>query len=249
MLYQGNCLEKMNEIEPQSVDMILCDLPYGTTCCKWDTVIPFDKLWEHYNRVMNPQGVIALFGVQPFTSLLIASNIEKFRYEWIWEKENTTGFLNCGYKPLRKTEDILIFSNGTIGSLSKNKIRYFPQGVVEINKEKKNNPNSSWRKNKGYPEKGNKLNSDEAFVQKFTNYPNNILKFARDKNLVHPTQKPVALCEYLIKTYTKEGETVLDNCMGSGTTGVACKNTNRKFIGIELDKEYFEIAEKRIGQS
>jgi site-specific DNA-methyltransferase (adenine-specific) len=154
--------------------------------------------------------------------------------------------LNVSYAPLKFTEDICIFSKCTVGSCSNNPIRYNPQGVIEINKRKRNNPNSNWRENKGYVSKNNKLNSDELYFQKYTNYPNNILKFSRDKNNIHPTQKPVALEEYLIKTYTKEGELVLDNCSGSGTTAIACHNTKRNFICIEQNTEYYEKSLDRL---
>jgi site-specific DNA-methyltransferase (adenine-specific) len=245
-LYNADCLEVMPTFPDKSIDLILCDLPYGTTSCKWDIIIPFDKLWEQYERIIKDDGIICLFGNQPFFSLLIASNIKLFRYSMIWEKDGPTGFLNANYKPLSIYEEIAIFSKGTVGSLSKNKIKYNPQGVIEVNKVKKNNPKSSWRKNKGYAAEGNVLNSDKEYKQRFTNYPNNILQFCRDKDAVHPTQKPVELLEYLIKTFSDEGDLVLDNTVGSGSTGVACKNTNRDFIGIEKDPDFFKIAEDRV---
>lgn len=245
-LLNGDCLELMKEIPDKSIDLILVDPPYGTTCLKWDNVIDFKKMWQHYERIIKDNGIIAMFGIQPFTSMLITSNLNLYRYSWVWQKDTATGHLNANYKPMQITEDISIFSKGTVGSLSKNPITYYPQGVTVINKTKKNNPNSTWRKNKGYDSMNNVLNSDKEFVQKYTGYPNNILEFARDKNAVHPTQKPVALLEYLIKTYTNEGELVLDNCMGSGSTGVAAINTNRSFIGMELNEKYFNIAKERI---
>lgn len=239
----------MKDIPNKSVDCIISDPPYGTTALKWDNIIDFKLMWGQYKRIIKDNGVIALFGIQPFTSLLITSNKEMYRYSWIWKKNTATGHLNANYKPMQITEDINIFSFGKIGSLSKNPIIYYPQGVTEVNIEKRNNPNSNWRRNKGYESMGNKLNSNEPFIQKYTGYPNNILEFARDKGAIHPTQKPVALIEYLIKTYTNEGEVVLDNCMGSGTTGIACINTNRKFIGIELREDYFNSAKNRIEES
>ena len=250
-LYKGDCLELMKNIPDKSIDLILCDLPYGCgkTYNKWDKSIPVNKLWDEYNRVIKENGIICLFSQEPFTSELILSNKAKYRYKWIWKKESPIGFLNANYKPLGITEEICIFSNYTVGSASKNKIRYNPQGVIEINKKKRNNPNSSWRKNKGYSVGSNILNSNKPFIQKYTNYPVEIISFARDKERYHPTQKPVALLEYLIKTYTTERETVLDNCMGSGSTGVACVNTNRNFIGIELDNTYYDIAKNRILQN
>ena len=245
-LYNGDCLEVMKEIPDKCIDMILADLPYGTTACKWDIIIPFEPLWEQYKRVIKDNGIIALFGMEPFTSLLITSNLSMYRYSWVWKKETPTGHLNANYKPLNITEDVCIFSKGTVGSLSKNPIKYYPLGLKEVNIQKKNNPNSTWRKNKGYNSINNILNSDKPFIQKYTGYPNNILEFKRDKEKLHPTQKPVDLLEYLIRTYTKTGETVLDNAMGSGSTGVACVNTNRNFIGIELDETYCNIAKERI---
>ena len=245
-LRQGDCLEVMKDIPDKSIDLILCDLPYGSTALKWDKIININALWEEYKRIIKSNGIICLFGIQPFTSMLISNNLEMYRYSWLWKKETATGHLNANYKPLNITEDICIFSNGTVGSLSKNPIIYYPQDLTIINKEKRNNPKSNWRKNKGYDSKNNILNSNKSFTQKYTGYPNNILEFKRDKCEYHPTQKPVALLEYLIKTYTHENDVVLDNCMGSGSTGVACVNTNRNFIGIEKDERYFEIAKQRI---
>lgn len=244
---KGDCLELMKEIPDKSIDLILCDLPYETlNGFAWDKNLDSKLMWEQYKRIIKDDGIICLFAMQPYTSLLIASNIEMYRYNWIWKKDSATGFLNANYKPLGITEDICVFSNGTVGSLSSSPIRYYPQGLIELNALRKNNPNSNWRKNKGYSEKTNKLNSEEEFVQKFTNYPTNILEFERDRCIHHPTQKPTTLLEYLIQTYTKEGEVVLDNCMGSGSTIIACINTNRKYIGFELNDEYFTTAEKRI---
>lgn len=242
----GECEKELGNIEDKSIDCILTDLPYGTTALNWDKCIDMNILWEQYERVIKDDGVIALFAAQPFTAMLITSNLNLYRYSWIWEKESPTGFLNASYAPLKKTEDICIFSKGKVGSLSKNPIRYYPQGVIEINQTKRNNPNSNWRKNKGYNSMNNKLNSDLPYVQKYTNYPINILKFARDKNAIHPTQKPVKLLEYLIRTYTKEGEVVLDSCSGSGSTAIACLNTNRKYICIEKDEEIWKKSIERV---
>ena len=246
-LLQGDCLELMKQVPDKSIDLILCDLPYGTTALKWDKVLDKNKLWEQYKRIIKDNGIICLFGAQPFTSMLIASNLDMYRYSWLWKKESATGYLNSKYRPLQITEDIVVFSYAKVGSLAKHPITYHPPGLVEVNIVKKNNPNSTWRKNKGYDSMNNELNSDKEFIQKYTGYPNNILEFPRDKNTVHPTQKPVALLEYLVKTYTNEGDTVLDNCMGSGSTGVACQNTNREFIGMELDEKYYKIACERLG--
>lgn len=245
-LYHGDCLIEMNKIKDKSVDLILTDLPYGTTCNSWDCIIPYDKLWEHYNRIIKDNGTIVLFATQPFTSTLICSNLQMYRYSWIWEKESPSNFLNSAYCPLKKTEDICVFSKATVGSLSKNPIRYYDNSKIDC--MKRNNPNSTFRKSQGYESMGNKLNSNEYYVSK-TQCLTNILKYKRDSENYHPTQKPIELLKKLISLYTKENELVLDNCMGSGSTGVACCTTNRNFIGIELDDNYFEIAKKRIEES
>lgn len=236
-LYQGDCLEVMKQIPDKSVDMILCDLPYGATVCKWDTIIPFDKLWEQYNRIIKDNGAIVLFGQEPFSSKLRLSNEKMYRYDWIWEKERGSNVLCVKWMPFKVHENIMVFY--------KNKPKYNPQMRNRDGRAiKPNHPKdgkigalicSSGLTPKPYQDNGKR-------------YPKSIIKFNRDilvSNL-HPTQKPVALCEYLIKTYTNENDTVLDNCMGSGTTGVACKHLNRNFIGIELDLNYFEIAKNRI---
>ena len=227
---QGDCLELMKEIPDKSIDMILCDLPYGTTACKWDTVIPFNPLWEQYNRIIKDNSAIVLFGSQPFTTELNHSNLKMFRYEWIWIKNNSTGFQLANKRPLKKHEIISVFY--------RKQPTYNPQGLQvygKINRRKSTGDNLS------------EMNNNE-YIQRFTNYPTQILEFGYDKEKLHPTQKPVALLEYLIKTYTNEGDVVLDNCMGSGSTGVACINTNRNFIGYELDEHYFQIAKERLEQ-
>lgn len=234
-LLQGDCLELMKGIPDESVDMILCDLPYGTTACKWDEIIPFEPLWEQYERVIKDNGAIVLTASQPFTTKLIASNYEMFRYNWVWEKSYSTGFMNANKMPLKNIEDVLVFY--------KRLPTYNPQGIIEINKTQVRKKD---KKTTIYSDMGLK---EGVYTQKYTNYPKQIIKTNVKEKTIHPTQKPVVLFEYLIKTYTNEGETVLDNCMGSGTTGVACKNLNRNFIGTELDKEYFEIAKKRIAEA
>jgi len=224
-LMQGDCLELMKNVPDQSVDMILCDLPYGTTQNKWDSVIPFEPMWAQYKRIC--KGAIVLTSTQPFTSALVASNSRDFRYEMVWEKSSVTGHLNAHRRPMRVHEDVLVFSDFAPP--------YYPQGLKPYGKTKKRGNNGT-----------NFGKSGTENYQEFTNYPRSIIRIANDSKPVHPTQKPVALMEYLIRTYTNEGETVLDNCMGSGTTGVACVNTGRKFIGMEQDAKYFEIAQKRI---
>lgn len=245
-IYNMDCLIGMKKIDDKSIDMILCDLPYGVTALKWDKIINFEELWKQYERIIKNDGIIALFSNEPFTSLLIKSNLKLFRYKWIWKKESPTGHLNANYKPLNITEEISVFSKATVGSLSKNPIRYYPQDIKEVNIPKKNSKNSKWRKNKGYNSMNNILNSNKPFVQKFTSYPNNILEFKRDKRKFHPTQKPIELLEYLIRTYTSEHDLILDNCIGSGSTAIACINTNRDFLGFEIDENYYKIAEQRI---
>ena len=261
-LYQGDCLVEMNKITEDSVDLILCDLPYGTTDRKgikdkgdnrllaWDTVIPLDKLWEQYKRVLKPNGTVVLTADQPFTSQLIVSNIDWFKYEWIWKKRKTTGFLLANYRPMKQTEDIVVFSPAGAAAASRNggNMTYNPQGLIEKKVKKKNNAKrlGKFLHNPEHMGAGNKLLHDTEYEQKYTNYPSEMIEFGLDKNIIHPTQKPVALMEYLIRTYTNEGEVVLDNCMGSGTTGVACVNTNRKFIGIEMNDNYFQLASDRI---
>ena len=224
-LYHGDCLEVMAQLPDNSVDMILCDLPYGTTACKWDTVIPFEPLWAQYRRIAKRNAAIVLTASQPFTTALIASNMREFRYCWVWEKSLKVGFQNANRRPLKNHEDVCVFG----GSL------YQPQGLQVYGKENKRG---------GVGEFSSSVNT-QKYTQKYTNYPVSVLKIASEVGL-HPTQKPVALMEYLIRTYTREGEVVLDNCMGSGTTGVGCANTGRQFIGIEREPKYFTIASERI---
>lgn len=226
----------MQEIPDGSVDLILCDPPYGTTACSWDSIIPFDKLWEQYNRILKPNGAVVLFSAQPFTTQLIASNRKAFRYCWYWVKNQPTGFTYARYQPMRKVEDICVFY--------KKMPTYNPQGIQAIvggkaRQKKATERDSVYRNN-------TLLN---AYTPRFKNYPKNVLQFNCERGF-HPTQKPVALLEYLVKTYTNEGDTVLDNCMGSGSTGVAVRRVGgRRFIGIEQKQEYFEIAQKRIEEA
>lgn len=242
-----DCIEGMKQIQDGTIDCIITDLPYGTTCCPWDCVIPFEPMWNEFRRVINRNGIIALFATQPFTTALIASNMNEYRYSWVWEKDSPNGFLNANYAPLKITEDICIFAPfSTVGSLSKNPIKYNPQGVKIVNRKKRNNPNSTYRASQGYKVGGNKLNSDEEYTQKYEGYPTNILRFKRDINSFHPTQKPVDLIRYLILTYTDMGGVVLDATIGSGTTAIAAIREKRHFIGFELNNEYFEKACKRI---
>lgn len=236
-LYKGDCFDVMKQIPDKSIDMILCDLPYGTTHCNWDSPINLEKLWEHYKRIIKPEHAIVLFGQQPFTTRLISSNYEWFKYCWTWEKNRCPNFMMAKYAPLKTTEDLIVFSDGKINTNTKNKMVYYPQGLIEVNKSVTSNV-----KKEGV----NIYNClNKSYVQKNSNYPKNILKFDTENGL-HPTQKPVPLLEYLIKTYTLENEVILDNCMGSGSTGLAAKKLNRDFIGIEIDDNYFNIAKQRI---
>jgi len=245
-LIQGDCLEKMKDIPDGSIDMILCDLPYGITACKWDTIIPFEPLWAQYKRLIKDKGAIVLTASQPFTSALVMSNPNMFRYEMVWEKSKVTGFFEAKNKPLVNHEIILVFSKNKYSNGAKNKMNYFPQGTVPLNKVIR--PSLRGDKDKiGHNFQGPSTMNE--YIQTDTNYPRSVVKIKSEHKTSHPTQKPVALFEYLIKTYTNKSETVLDNCMGSGTTGVACKNLNRNFIGIELDPNYFKIAEKRINEN
>jgi len=240
-LIQGDCLELMQNIPDKSIDAIITDPPYGTTACKWDSIIDFELMWEQLNRVIKPNGAIVLFGSEPFSSALRMSNIKNYKYDWIWSKKMTGGFANAKYKPMKAHEEIIVFSN--------NVINYYPQMIERTEKElkrfaykSKETTKSEHRSCKG--KTGNRFENKIKYPSTVINI-NGIVNSSKEK-VKHPTQKPVALMEYLIKTYTNEGETVLDFTMGSGSTGVACKNLNRGFIGIELDKKYFDIAKKRI---
>lgn len=244
-LYQGDCLDIMPTLPAASVDLVLCDLPYGTTACKWDAVIAPARLWPEYIRVTKSNAAVLLNGSQPFTSALGASNLSMLKYAWVWEKARPTDFLQAKHKPLKGFEDILVFY--------RERPVYHPQGTTAIDRAVKNTGTKARGRN------GSKDNADHSFhgtvtgadendcyKQTVTGYPRGIIRFAQDSNALHPTQKPVALMEYLIRTYTNPGDTVLDNCMGSGTTGVACVNTGRSFIGIEKDPGYFTTASARI---
>ena len=233
-LIQGDCLEKMKDIPDGSIDLVLTDPPYGTTACKWDSIIPLEPMWEQLKRIIKPNGAIVLFGSEPFSSFLRISNIKDYKYDWTWNKVKPGAFAIAKYRPLGNTENISVFAS--------RKHKYYP--IMEEQKPRTgkiyaSSDSASVKYNDGVERKYDKK------------YPKTLITFsnADQTGKVHPTQKPVALMEYLIKTYTNEGETVLDFTMGSGTTGVACKNLNRNFIGIELDPEYFKIAEKRINEN
>ena len=237
----------MKGIPDGSVDMILCDLPYGKTASRWDKPLPFDELWKQYQRIIKGNGAIVLFGSEPFASSLRLSNPGMYKYDWVWIKNNATGFVNAKLKPMNKHEVVCVFSKGKTANGNANNMPYYPQGLIPFGKEvrsgnKKGKDNTYWRPSL-------KSSNEGGYVQQYTNYPTTLLRFDKPSKATHPTEKPVPLLEYLIKTYTNPGDVVLDNCMGSGSTGVACVNTKRMFIGMELDKEYFDIAVRRIAEA
>jgi site-specific DNA-methyltransferase (adenine-specific) len=229
-IYKGDCLELMKSIPSGSIDAIITDPPYGTTACKWDSVIDFDLMWEQLNRIIKPNRAIVLFGSEPFSSALRMSNIKNYKYDWVWQKNRATGVLNAKKQPLRCLENISVF----------NVKQYNPQGLKAYGKKSRNSKKDSDVYGEG---------QTKTYIQKFTNYPKQILKFNSVQRTQHPTQKPIALMEYLIKTYTNENETILDFTMGSGSTLVACQNTNRNGIGIEQDEGYFKTAWRRLEQN
>jgi site-specific DNA-methyltransferase (adenine-specific) len=235
-LRNGDCLELMQDIPDKSIDAIIADLPYGTTACKWDSILPLDKLWNEYKRVLKPNGVIVLTGSEPFTSILITSNLYDFKYNWIWKKSKATGFFDAKKRPLNDYETISVFysKTPTYNPQMRKADKIYKRGFVKR------------KKSDCYGNEKDFIQVDSGY-----RYPKRIIEIgnADTRGILHPTQKPVELMEYLIKTYTNENEIVLDNTMGSGTTGVACVNTNRSFVGIEMDDKYFEIAEKRINDA
>ena len=238
-LMHGNCLDRMKEIPDGSVDAIICDPPYQTTSCAWDSIIPLDQMWAELKRVIKPNGAIVIFGSQPFTSILGASNVAWLKYSWYWRKTRATGHLNAKKMPMKNVEDILVFY--------KRPPTYNPQGVVECDINQHNSMSHSLRGKTTDPTSVVTGGIEfKPYKQTLTNYPRQILEFASEGKTVHPTQKPVALLEYLIRTYTNEGETVLDFTHGSGSTGVAAVNTGRKYIGVEMDNHYFNISKDRI---
>ena len=248
-LYKGDCLIEMKKIESNSIDAIITDPPYAKTKGRWDSVIDLDLMWIELKRIIKPNGAIVLFGNEPFSSKVRCSNLDEYRYDWKWVKNRATGFPNCNYRPMNKYEDIMVFSkaNASTGG-KKNSMEYYPQNLIVSNKVKKNTPKRHGliQKDTNNVGENNILMQPTEYVQKYTNYPNNVLNFDCDSKYVHPTQKPVLLMEYLIKTYTNENETVLDFTMGSGTTMLACKNLNRNGIGIEKDPQYYAVAVARV---
>ena len=242
-LIQGDCIEKMKNIESNSIDLICTDLPYGTTKCKWDIIIPFEELWSEYIRLIKDTGAIVLFGKEPFSSQLRVSNLDMYKYDWIWVKDTKSNFMQANHQPLNNVELISVFGKGYVREIKdKVMMTYNPQ--FSEGKEYKLPKVSKTTDLFGENHKNGVYKHYDRDTSK--RYPYNIIQFNMDRPKVHPTQKPVALLEYLIKTYTNECDTVLDSCMGSGTCGVACKNLNRNFIGIEKEEKYFNIAKKRL---
>ena len=245
-IYNMDCLEGMKMIPDKTVDCIICDLPYGTTACAWDSIIPFDKLWEQYKRIAKDTAPIVLFAAQPFTSALIMSNIEMYKYNWIWRKDSGTNFLAAHHQPLKITEDICVFGQAAITESKKGVyLAYNPQMRKGFDpykcKSGAQKKDTAMVRGKCQAQDGGTLTISDG-----SRFPINVLEFAREGNTWHPTQKPVDLLRYLVLTYTNEGDTVLDNCMGSGTTAVACVREKRHFIGFELNEEYHKKAVKRV---
>lgn len=243
-LILGDCLEKMKDIPDCSVDMVLCDLPYGTTACKWDVVLPLNKLWEQWKRVLSHQGSVLLFGTEPFSTRLRMSNMDWYKYDWIWHKPSTTGFQHAKNMPLRDYEIISVFSGAAMGHeslLGNKRMIYNPQGLIEINKVAKRHPEYEFGTIVGH----RKSHKTEV-LRKYTNYPRMVLEFPKDPENYHTSQKPVALLRYLIRTYTNPGGVVLDNTMGSGSTCVAAAIEDRNCIGIEKEEKYYDIAVERM---
>lgn len=252
-LFHNDCIEELKNIASDSIELILCDLPYGSTKCKWDKIINIEKLWIEYRRILKkPTGVIVLFGQQPFTTKLISGNYDWFKYVITWKKNKTTQFLLANYRPMKSTEDIIVFSPGGAASASKTtgNMTYNPQGLIPKTVIKKNSQKRIGKmlNQEHHLGKNNKLISDSEYQQNYTNYPKDIIEFNIESSTIHETQKPVDLLEYLIKTYSNIGNTVLDNTMGSGSTGIACLNTQRNFIGMEIEQKYFDLATQRINQ-
>lgn len=250
-LIKGDCLVEMQNIPDKSIDCIICDLPYGTTACKWDTIIPFDKLWEQYNRIIKDNGAICLFGSEPFSSMLRMSNLKMYKYDWYWVKSKPNGFQHANNKPMKTVETISVFSKSPMGHkslLGDKRMVYNPQGIKENGMKKVKESSHRGNTMGGDGNKSSRPNQVGREYMSYTNYPFDVLYYNNitGSNCIHPTQKPTALIEYLIKTYSNEGDTILDNTAGSMTTAIAAINTNRKCICIEKDDKYFEIGSERV---
>lgn len=238
IIYNEDCLEGLKKVPDKSVQLIICDLPYGTTDLEWDSIIPFEPLWEQYERIIEDNGAIVLFASGTFTNKVLNSNPSLYKYKWIWVKTKSTNFVNAKNKPMSAFEEVLVFSKGNTANGSKNKMLYNPQGLVKYNKIVSGGVITTQHV-------GHRPSHKDSFVQEYTNYPNDILYFPSESNVIHPTQKPVSLIAYLVKTYTNKEDIVVDNCMGSGTTAVACIQTGRKYIGYETDKVYYKKSMQR----
>ena len=245
-IYNTDCLEGMKLLNDKSIDMILCDLPYGTTACKWDSIIPLGDIWKQYKRIVKNNKSIVLTATNPFSSMLVMSNLDWFKYEWIWTKSRALGFTHCKNKPMGKHESILVFSNGKVKHFGQpNRMIYNPQNLKSHGKLVNGSKDCiADRSGHRFARPSNK-----EYIQEFTNYPTTILDIPNEGLVQHPTQKPLALFEYLIKTYSNKGDLVLDNCMGSGTTAIACKKLGRNFIGFETSKDYCDIANQRLKET
>lgn len=235
-------------LDPASVDMILCDLPYGTTACSWDTVIPFEPMWAAFKRVIKPRGAIVLTASQPFTSRLVCSNLGMFKYSWFWNKVTPTGFISAKCQPMRQVEDVLVFSLGGANNGNRIPMVYYPQGLKQSNAIKTNSTTAGGLtlRDGGHVGPNNALNRNITYLQEWEHYPSNLLTIPRDSYKIHPTQKPVALFEYLIRTYTQPGELVFDPCVGSGTTAIAARKCGRHFICGDSSAEYVKVANDRL---
>lgn len=240
LLLEGDCLEKMKTIDTGSVDLILCDLPYGCTDCKWDVAIPFEDLWEEYHRILKPNGNVVLFGTEPFMSKVISSNPKEYSHQWYWKKNHKTNGINARKQPMRCIEEIAVFICNKPKGKAVSKPIYNPQGVIDLEKPRYKNERKN---NQGTVYTGVK---PKLYKQTKTGYPHQFLEYPTEEKRFHPTQKPVELLRYLVRTYTNRGGVVLDNCMGSGSAGVACVLEDRSFIGIEMDHKCFKIARERI---
>lgn len=244
-IYNCDCLDGMRKLDNDSIDLILQDPPYNTTACKWewDIMIKIEEFWTQWKRIIKPNGAIVMTASQPFTSKMVMSNLKMFKYEWIWCKSRAVGFPNAKNKPMNKHENIVVFSKGDCANRCKNLMRYNPQGLVEINKKVNGTKACKGDINgHGFARPSHK----KERVQQYTNFPNTQLTIPNDGNTIHPTQKPIALFEYLVRTYTNEGDTVFDGFIGSGTTAIACIRTNRNYIGMELNLEYVKISQERV---
>jgi site-specific DNA-methyltransferase (adenine-specific) len=243
-LFNADCMDILPLIPDKSVQLILADLPYGTTACKWDSIIPLEPLWEQYKRIIKDNGAVVLFGAEPFSTMLRISNLEWYKYDWIWVKSRKTGFLNSKNRPLNQNENISVFSKFITAAGNENIMLYNPQGLIEINKTRHGDKNKCSADFEGH--NYYRKSQSKEYLQKYTNYPTTVLNFNNEPKPIHPTQKPLELVKYLISTYSNENDMILDNTMGVGTTCLGAKELNRHFIGIEKEVKYYELAVGRV---